>query len=80
MKKRMYRLYAMMLAVMLSASTVGQPAAAQEPIQKQNREKRSADSLPLAENGVTVGTNEEFMRALTEKKSPITVNGTITIG
>ncbi len=80
MKKRTYRLYVMMLAVMLSVSIVGQPAAAQEPIQKQSGEKRSADSLPLEENGVTVGTYEDFMRALAEKKSPITVNGTITIG
>ena len=32
------------------------------------------------ENGITVSSREEFMAALAQKKSPITVNGLITIG
>lgn len=38
------------------------------------------ETLSAAENGVSVSTREEFMTALSQKKSPITVNGLITIG
>lgn len=44
----------------------------------------AAASIPCraaaVENGITVSSREEFMTALAQKKSPITVNGLITIG
>lgn len=58
------------------------PVAAKEPDSLQPGMKRlQSGSVRLSEeNGVTVSTREEFMDALQQHKSPITVSSLITIG
>ncbi|MCI9596761.1 MAG: hypothetical protein HFE75_05585 [Firmicutes bacterium] len=59
-------------AVMLSGTQMPAWAAENEP--------QAGASGRASETGVTVTTREEFMTALAQKKSPITVNNLIVIG
>lgn len=69
-------------AVALLLGGVYSPVAAKEPdpLQSGIESLQSRSVLFSEENGVTVSTREEFMEALQQHKSPITVSALITIG
>ena len=69
-------------AASLILGGIHRPVAAKEPdIVRQGVERLQSESVPFSEeNGVTVSTQDEFMAALQQHKSPITVNAQITIG
>ncbi len=69
-------------AASLILGGIHRPVAAKEPdIVQQGVERLQSESVPFSEeNGVTVSTQDEFMAALQQHKSPITVNAQITIG
>ncbi len=69
MRKKMKRwLYALMAAAVMLGG-IQMPAVV-----------KAQESGKAARSGVTVTTQEQFMAALQQKSSPITVNGLITIG
>ncbi len=71
-------------AVILGGIRIHRPVAAKElNIPQQGVERLQSGSVPVPlseENGVTVSTREEFMDALQQRKSPITVSSLVTIG
>lgn len=71
-------------AVILGGIRIHRPVAAKElNIPQQGVEILQSGSVPVPlseENGVTVSTREEFMDALQQRKSPITVSSLVTIG
>ncbi len=71
-------------AVILGGIRIHRPVAAKElntPQQGVERLQSGSVPVPLSEeNGVTVSTREEFMDALQQRKSPITVSSLVTIG
>ena len=74
MKVRIRKGLSVFMTAVLLASGFSQPvSAAAAGISHANR-------LAEEENGVTVTTREEFMEALQQHKSPITVTGLVTIG
>ena len=74
MKVRIRKGLSVFMTAVLLASGFSQPvSAAAAGISHANR-------LAEEENGVTVSTREEFMEALQQRKSPITVGTLITIG
>ena len=69
-------------AAALILGGVYSPVAAEkpDPLQSGTESLQSRSALFSEENGVTVSTREEFMEALQQHKSPITVSELITIG
>ncbi|MEY8391607.1 hypothetical protein AALA98_09575, partial [Lachnospiraceae bacterium 45-W7] len=57
-------------------------AAIQAPlaVQAQESGRQTGSSAPAAEEGVVVSTRDEFMNALKQRQSPITVSNLISIG
>lgn len=69
-------------AASLILGGIHSPVSAKElDMVQQGVERLQSESVPFSEeNGVTVSTQDEFMAALQQHKSPITVNAQITIG
>lgn len=73
----------MLTIAALISGTVQIPVAAQETDMRQRRSEGNLKSeirLLAEENGITVSTRQEFMDALQQHKSPITVSSIIVIG
>ena len=75
MKRKKRRILSILLTAAMLCSTWQMPVAAESAAPSQDE-----ISTQATENGVTVTTQNEFMTALKQNQSPITVNGVITIG
>ena len=84
MRTRIKKNLCMLTAAAVILGGIHRPVAAKEPdTPQQGVERLQSGSVPVPlseENGVTVSTREEFMDALQQRKSPITVSSLVTIG
>lgn len=82
MRTRIKKNLCFLTVVALILGGIYSPVAAKEPdTVQQGMERQQSGSVPFSEeNGVTVSTQDEFMAALQQHKSPITVSSLITIG
>ncbi len=84
MRTRIKKNLCILTAAAVILGGIHRPVAAKEPdTPQQGVERLQSGSVPVPlseENGVTVSTREEFMDALQQRKSPITVSSLVTIG
>lgn len=84
MRTRIKKNLCILTAAAVILGGIHRPVAAKEsntPQQGVERLQSGSVPVPLSEeNGVTVSTREEFMDALQQRKSPITVSSLVTIG
>ncbi|MCI8490655.1 MAG: hypothetical protein HFJ04_10535, partial [Lachnospiraceae bacterium] len=83
MRGKIYRKLCILTAAAMLAGGVCQPVSAEtlKFPSPQNAEERQAESrLAAKETGTIVYSTKEFMEALSQKKSPITVADLVTIG
>lgn len=82
MRTKIKKNLCILTAAALMLGGIHEPVAAKEPDTiQQGVERLQSGSVPFSEeNGVTVSTREEFMDALQQRKSPITVSSLVTIG
>ena len=82
MRTKIKKNLCILTAAALMLGGIHEPVAAKEPdtIQQGVERQQSGSVLFSEENGVTVSTREEFMDALQQRKSPITVSSLVTIG
>ena len=80
MRKKQTRRMVILLSAALLFQTVCEPLMAGKMERVQAAEIENEVNVTSESTGVTVSTQAEFITALSQKKSPITVSGGITIG
>ncbi len=84
MRTRIKKNLCILTAAAVILGGIHRPVSAKElNTSQQGVERLQSGSVPVPlseENGVTVSTREEFMDALQQRKSPITVSSLVTIG
>ncbi|MBQ6887519.1 MAG: hypothetical protein IJN54_08420 [Lachnospiraceae bacterium] len=80
MRKNLSKKIVMLLSAILMFQTICEPLMTTSLERVYATEIEEVQSTSSESSGVTVSTKEEFMTALSQKQSPITVTGAITIG